>query len=435
MDETVIFWFRRDLRLEDNAGLWHALKSGYKVIPVFIYDKNILQRFEYNDPRMHFLGKTLEQLDSGLRKVKSSLVTVHGIPVEVFKSLIANYSIRGLYFNRDYEPESLKRDEEVKKLFDFFGIPVFSYRDQVIFEMAEVVKNDGSPYTVFTPYCRKWLSLFNPGMITPFPSERLKHNFASLQTSGIIKPEKIGFTCPEIIVKEPVLDEEHIRNYEKTRDFPAQNGTSLTGPHLRFGTKSIREVFRKAVNISQVFMNELIWREFFMQILYHFPHVTEKSFRPEYDTIEWLNNEEHFERWYKGMTGVPLVDAGMRELAATGYMHNRVRMVVSNYLTKILLTDWRWGEAWFAQKLLDYELSSNNGNWQWAAGCGCDAAPYFRIFNPENQIRKFDPEMKYIKKWIPELGTPLYPSPVTDYVHARERALKHYREGIRRYSG
>ncbi|HPC98213.1 MAG TPA: deoxyribodipyrimidine photo-lyase [Bacteroidales bacterium] len=430
MNEIVLFWFRRDLRIEDNAGLWHALSSGYKVMPLFIYDRNILDRLEKEDPRMDFLGKTLRNLDHRLKQVSSSLQTFYGTPAEIFKTLVAKYIVKGLYFNRDYEPEAIKRDETVGKFFESSGIPVFSYRDQVIFEKSDVIKDDGTPYTVFTPYRRKWLSLFRKDMIKPYPSENLKQNFTASGQSDLIMPEHLGFRCPGFRVYEPLLDEEHIRHYEKARDFPAQNGTSLTGPHLRFGTVSIREVFRRTIDVSQVFVSELIWREFFMQILFHFPHVTERSFRPEYDRIEWLNDEEHFDRWCRGMTGVPLVDAGMRELAATGYIHNRVRMVVANYLTKILLTDWRWGEAWFAQKLLDYELSSNNGNWQWAAGCGCDAAPYFRIFNPENQVRKFDPERKYIEKWIPHLETPEYPSPVTDYSVARVRALKHYREGI-----
>lgn len=430
MNEIVLFWFRRDLRLEDNAGLWHALSSGYKVLPLFIYDKDILDRLEKDDPRMYFLGKALRRIDLGLKPVNSSLLTFYGSPVEVFKILIAKYVVKGLYFNRDYEPEAIRRDETVKRLFESSGIPVLSYCDQVIFEKSDIIKNDGTPYTVFTPYRRKWLSLFSREKIKPFPSESLKNNFAASDRSDLIMPEHLGYRCPEFKVNDPVLDEEHIRHYEKARDYPAQNGTSFAGPHLRFGTISVREVFRRTIDVSQVFVSELIWREFFMQILFHFPHVTERSFRPEYDMIEWLNDEEHFDRWCRGMTGVPLVDAGMRELAATGYMHNRVRMVVANYLTKILLTDWRWGEAWFAQKLLDYELSSNNGNWQWSAGCGCDAAPYFRIFNPENQVRKFDPDGKYVKKWIPGLGTPEYPAPVTDYSTARKRALKYYRKGI-----
>jgi deoxyribodipyrimidine photo-lyase len=430
MEEIAIFWFRRDLRLEDNTGLWHALSSGYRVLPLFIYDINILNDLEPDDRRMSFLKEILTGLNSSLKKAGSSLVTIKGTPVSVFKILKEKYSIKGVYFNRDYEPYALRRDSEVKAFFSSIRIPCFSFKDQVIFEMSEVVKNDRKPYTVYTPFSVKWLSLFSTERTRSFHSEKLLHGFLQSSVSEFFPPSQIGFVCPPYNIMVPKLSADHISVYHKTRDIPSIAGTSFLGPHLRFGTISIREVLRQTIGVSEIFVKELIWREFFMQILYHFPHVAEKSFRPEYDKIEWVNNEDHFARWCEGKTGYPIVDAGMRELNATGYMHNRVRMVTASFLTKHLLTDWRWGEAYFALKLLDFELSSNNGNWQWAAGCGCDAAPYFRIFNPQLQMEKFDPEMEYVRKWVPEYGTADYPAPVVDHKSARERALKHYRSGI-----
>ena len=429
-DEIVLFWFRRDLRLEDNAGLWHALTSGYKVVPVFIYDSNILGKLEPEDARISFLRDILDGINKTLKKAGSSLLTISGTPVEVFKSLGNRFKIKSLYFNRDYEPYAIERDSAITDYLKELGIPCFSFKDQVIFEKDEVVKSDGKPYTVFTPYSRRWISLFKNDQIKSFPSETLLKNFAPSGSGSYFHISDPGFICPPVNVKPPHLEKEHLADYDKTRDFPSSEGGSYLGPHLRFGTISIRDVLRKTHMVNRVFTNELIWREFFMQILFHYPYLVEKSFRPEYDKIEWLNNEEYFDKWRTGTTGFPLVDAGMRELNETGYMHNRVRMVVASFLTKHLLTDWRWGEAWFASKLLDYELSSNNGNWQWAAGSGCDAAPYFRIFNPETQQQKFDPDMRYIKKWVPEYGTHAYPQPVVEHKNARERALSRYKSGI-----
>jgi len=431
VDEIVIFWFRRDLRLEDNAGLWHALTSGYKVVPVFIYDSNILSMLEPDDARISFLRDILEGINKALKNAGSSLLTISGTPTEVFKNLSNRYVIKGLYFNRDYEPYAIERDNSITDYFKNLGIACYSYKDQVIFERNEVIKSDGKPYTVFSPYSKKWLSLFDSSLISPYPSGTLLNNLAKIPDLTYFTPEKIGFKSPAMKVKIPVLDPTHISEYGRARDIPSLDGGSYLGPHLRFGTISIRDVFRRTENANRVFTNELIWREFFMQILFHFPSVINNSFRPEYDRILWVNNEEHFSKWCEGKTGFPFIDAGMRELKETGYMHNRVRMVVANFLTRHLLTDWRWGEAWFASKLLDYELSSNNGNWQWSAGTGCDAAPYFRIFNPDLQVKKFDRDLTYIKKWIPEFGTEDFPSPIVDHSLARERALKFYKEGIR----
>jgi deoxyribodipyrimidine photo-lyase len=430
-DEIAIFWFRRDLRIEDNTGLWHALNSGYKVLPLFIYDSNILNKLESDDISISFLKKTLTALNKSLLKAGSGLVTLHGKPIEVLAQLMTNYNIKALYFNRDYEPYAIRRDTEITDWFNSQGIACFSYKDQVFFEMSEVTKNDGKPYTVYTPYSSKWLSQFQTDFTKEVPSSKLLNNCLKFNDNRFVSIESLGFTSHDIIIKPIRLDELQISRYDRTRDFPSLEGTSFLGPHLRFGTISIREVFRRTSEINIVFTKELIWREFFMQILFHFPKVEDQSFRPIYYRIVWLNNEEDFNKWCEGKTGFPLIDAGMRELKETGYMHNRVRMVVANFLTRHLLTDWRWGEAWFAKKLLDFDLSANNGNWQWAAGTGCDAAPYFRIFNPEIQIKKFDPQYLYIKKWIPEFGTPDYPSPIIEHSYARDRAIKYYREGIR----
>ena len=430
-DEIAIFWFRRDLRFEDNTGLWHALSSGYKVLPLFIYDPDILNKLESDDIRISFLKKILSELNKALLKIGSGLVTINRTPKEALVYLLSVYNVKALYFNRDYEPYAIRRDTEIVEWLNNQNITCFSFKDQVIFESDEVIKNDGKPYAIYTPYSSKWLSQFRTDLIKEVPSSKLPGNFLKFNDNRFFSIETIGFNCSDVIIKPWQLDELQIRGYDKTRDFPSVEGTSFLGPHLRFGTISIREVLRQTANINLVFTKELIWREFFMQILYHFPNVEEYSFRAEYDRILWLNNEEDFDKWCEGKTGFPIIDAGMRELNQTGYMHNRVRMVAANFLTRHLLTDWRWGEAWFAKKLLDFDLASNNGNWQWAAGTGCDAAPYFRIFNPDIQIKKFDPQYLYIKKWIPEFGTSDYPAPIVEHCYARERAVKYYREGTR----
>ncbi len=430
MEEIVIFWFRRDLRLEDNNGLWHALTSGFKVVPVFIYDSDIIASLEPDDRRMSLIGNILEDLDRSIKLKGSSLQIFHGTPLEIFRELILKYKIKALYFNRDYEPYAIKRDQEITDMMTAGGIRCFSYKDQVIFEMSEILKRDGGPYTVYTPYSVKWLSQFRPEMITGWSSEKLTSNFAYIENESFIRPSQFGFNYPDYELRPHRLEKNHISGYEKARNYPSSGGTSMLGPHLRFGTISIREVLRQTYGISEIFVKELIWREFFMQIIFHFPFVTERSFRREFDRIEWVNDEEKFVQWCEGRTGFPIVDAGMRELRQTGYMHNRVRMVSANFLTHHLLTDWRWGEAWFAEKLLDYELSSNNGNWQWASGSGCDAAQYFRIFNPDLQLKKFDPHLDYVRMWIPELDTPGYPKRCVILSEVRERALAVYKAGI-----
>lgn len=428
VDKVSFFWFRRDLRLEDNVGLYHALKDSHPVVPIFIFDREILDKLPEDDARVTFIYKTLKEINEELKAENTSLLIKIGNPIDVWKELLEGYSISEVYFNHDYEPYALERDKSVKGFLESNQIKVSSYKDQVIFEKNEVLKNDGDPYTVYTPYKNKWLEKFDLYSDTKLytTKENLAkfhkniHDFPSLQ--------EIGFKESSISV-EP-YDLSVLGNYENTRNFPAKEGTSKLSPHLRFGLVSVRQLANKAFKEDPVFLSELIWREFFMQILFHFPEVVTHSFRRKYDNIKWRNDEEEYDKWCKGETGYPMVDAGMRELNETGYMHNRVRMIVASFLCKHLLIDWRWGEAYFAEKLLDYELASNNGNWQWAAGTGCDAAPYFRIFNPTTQITKFDKDLKYINRWIPELNELTYPNQIVDHKQARERALEAYKMAI-----
>jgi deoxyribodipyrimidine photo-lyase len=423
--DVSIFWFRRDLRLSDNTGLYYALSSGRPVILIFIFDEDILESLPEDDPRVSFIYDNLEKINRKISAHGSSLLVFKGSSKKVWKDLASLGNIKSVFWNNDYEPYALERDRQVKEMLDEKGIESHAYKDQVIFEKDELVKNDSSAYTVFTPYSRKWLSMMGTeGIPDEKRSEDLADNIAKISIS-FPDLSSLGFTRSKISPAE--FKEENIENYDSYRDYPHLDATSFAGPYLRFGTISIRQLAKNAYMLNRTFLQELIWREFFMQILYHFPHVKDKSFRPKYDSIIWINDEEQFEKWCLGQTGYPLVDAGMRQLNETGFMHNRVRMVTASFLCKHLLTDWRWGEKYFAEKLLDYELSSNNGNWQWAAGTGCDAAPYFRVFNPYEQARKFDRENKYILKWIPEVNTPDYPPPMVDHATARTRAISTYR--------
>lgn len=431
MNKISIFWFRRDLRLNDNHGLFQALKSGLPVLPVFIFDTEILSKLgSKTDARVSFIYAEIEKLKEKLEKEGGSIRILHSNPLDAFEKLTREFEIDSVFVNHDYEPGAIDRDKAVENLLKEKGIGFYSFKDQVIFEKNEVVKDDGLPYTVFTPYNRKWKQRLLVSGIPGYPSENYLSHL--LKTTPFVLPAlgEIGFLKSKITVPDADISESLIRKYEAQRDFPAINGTTKLGTQLRFGTVSIRQMVRLAQNISDVFLNELIWREFFMQILWHFPQVETKSFKPRYDFISWRNDEKEFELWCNGQTGYPLVDAGMRELNTTGFMHNRVRMVTASFLTKHLLIDWRWGEAYFAEKLLDFEFSSNNGNWQWAAGCGCDAAPYFRVFNPEAQQKKFDPEGKYILKWVPEYGTVKYIRPVVEHTFARERVLAAYKKAL-----
>jgi deoxyribodipyrimidine photo-lyase len=419
---VVIFWFRRDLRFEDNAGLYHAMQTGLPVLPLFIFDDNILKELPLQDARVQFIHQQLQVLHTQLQSHESSLLCKKGNPIEVWSQLIHAYEIAAVYTNRDYEPYAQERDSSVEKLLDQNKIPFHTFKDQVIFEKNEVQKDDGKPYAVFTPYKRKWLFNWNLNPQNPYPKPEFNKFYKT--TFPCISLSELGFEPSPIQVKPYTL--EHLKSYAAIRDYPALDQTSYLSVHLRFGTIGIRQLIWKVKDISETFWSELIWREFFMQILYHFPQVVNQNFYIKFDAVQWRNNETEFKKWCEGQTGYPMVDAGMRQLNQTGYMHNRVRMVVASFLTKHLLIDWRWGEAYFAEKLLDYDLSANNGNWQWAAGTGCDAAPYFRVFNPSEQLKKFDKELIYIKKWVPELGTPDYPLPMVDHVMARKRALETY---------
>ena len=430
-EPIAIFWFRRDLRAEDNTGLYHALQSGYRVLPLFIFDINILDRLDdRKDQRISFIHGALEALQGKLTTAGSSLKVYHGSPESAFRKILSDFDVKAVFANHDYEPYAVMRDRHVAGILKESGIPFHTFKDQVIFEKDEVVKSDGTPYTIFTPYSRAWKRTITDDHIRSYPSEKLSGKFLKTEPQPLPSIEDIGFNRTEYEFRAPKINTDIIRDYHNTRDMPSLNGTTRLGVHLRFGTVSIRELVRTALTLNDVWLNELIWREFFMSILWHFPHVTDNSFKKKYDNIIWRNNEDEFERWCTGKTGYPIVDAGMRELNETGFMHNRVRMITASFLTKHLLIDWRWGEAYFAEKLLDFELSSNNGNWQWAAGCGCDAAPYFRVFSPAAQTTKFDHDLLYIRKWVPEFDSKEYPGAIVEHNFARERALATYRKAL-----
>lgn len=426
-----IFWFRRDLRIEDNAGLFHALKSEYPTLPIFIFDTEILSKLpSKQDRRVDFIHQAILGINSQLSKSDSGVEVHIGKPSEIFKSLFEKYDIKEIFTNKDYEKYGIKRDEEIAEFAKRHGAKFHSFKDQTIFEKKEVLSGAGTPYTVFTPYSRKWKEKLNDFYVKSYPTEKYFKNLFCFK-SEIPSLERVGFEKTDLVFDKPDYNLKIIENYTEKRDFPAVNGTTKLSIHLRFGTLSIREAVKVAMQHNGTWLNELIWRDFYMNILANFPQIGEnKSFRPEYDNIKWRNNESEFEKWCTGNTGFPIVDAGMRELNETGFMHNRVRMIVASFLCKDLLIDWRWGEAYFAQKLNDYDFSANNGGWQWASGSGCDAAPYFRVFNPDAQALKFDKELKYIKKWIPELNSFSYPKPMVDHKMARERALKVYKEGL-----
>lgn len=430
-NKIVVFWFRRDLRLEDNVGLFHALQSNFPVFPIFIFDMDVLERFEAKkDRRVDYIHQALNHIHSELRQYKATLHTYSGKSAEVFKSLSEEYDIQQVICNRDYEPQAIERDTEIYNFFTSKNISFKAYKDQVIFDKNDILKKDSTPYSIYTPYSKQWRSKLNPIDYKSFENDY--SNLFQEAPTQIHSLSEIGFEKTDMIFEKPTLDAGIIDTYDKLRDYPAKQGTTKLGIALRFGTISIRKCVAFALKHNQTWLSELIWREFFMQILYHYPKVVNHSFREKYDQINWRNNEKEFALWCEGETGYPIVDAGMRQLNKTGYMHNRVRMVVASFLCKHLLIDWRWGEAYFAQKLNDYDLSANNGNWQWAAGSGCDAAPYFRVFNPELQTKKFDKELQYIRKWVPELETLSYPKPIVEHKFARERALRVYNEGVKK---
>jgi len=427
----VLFWFRRDLRLEDNAGLYAALNESFPVLPIFIYDTSILGKLPKIDARLDFIHSSIALLQKQLELKGKSMVTVKGEPLEVMGQLIESYAVQKVITNRDYEPYARERDSNMASFLESKGIAFETHKDHVMFEKSEVTKDDGLPYKVYTPYSRKWMAALDKEGITAFPSENhldklLNHH------QKLLSHEDLGFEKSDVKAPQYNISTDLIEQYEARRNFPAVAGTSKLGVHLRFGTVSIRHMVSKARSTgNNIFLKELVWREFFQQILWHFPHTQTACFKPQYERIEWRNNENEFERWCNGTTGYPFVDAGMRELNATGFMHNRVRMLVGSFLCKHLLIDWRWGESYFAEKLMDYEMASNVGNWQWVAGCGVDAAPYFRIFNPTDQIKKFDKAHQYIQKWVPEFQELTYAQPIVEHKMARERCLEVYKSALK----
>ena len=432
MKPNAIFWFRRDLRLEDNHGLFEVLKNYKNVLPIFIFDPEILEKLPKDDARVNFIYNQLKDLNDSL-DTNQKINTYYDRPSQVFNQLISEFPIEAVYTNHDYEPYAIARDNTVSDILSQKNIAFKSFKDQVIFERNEVTKDDGLPYKVYTPYSKKWLCTFTEKHIEAYPSENLLKHLSKMDLNQWVPLDAMGFTKSKLKIAPFKMDPQLIHLYEEKRNTPSVAGTSRLGPHLRFGTVSIRKVVKEALKSSNItFLKELIWREFFMQILWHFPHTVTKSFKPQYEAIQWRNNKEEFAKWCQGETGYPLVDAGMRELNRTGFMHNRVRMLVGSFLCKHLLIDWRWGEAYFAQKLHDFELSSNVSNWQWVAGCGVDAAPYFRIFNPTTQITKFDKDHHYIKKWVPEYQELNYVKPIVDHKFARERCLETYKSALNR---
>ena len=436
--KIAVFWHRRDMRLHDNAGLYRALNSDFPVLPLFIFDKTILDELEdKRDRRLEFIMRAVEDMQEKLEKEDSALLVKYGVPLEVWQEIVKEYNVAEAYTNHDYEPYAKQRDGEVADFLEKKGIPFHTFKDQVIFEKEEILTQKGTPYTVFTPYSRSWKEKLHGSKeknfyVKPYPTEKYFKNFLKTKKLPVPSLEDMGFErMPDEEFPPRKVRDEKLEKYAELRNYPAVPGTSRLSIHLRFGTISIRELAQQAMQESQTFLGELIWRDFYQQILWNFPHVGEgKAFRPEYDRIQWRNNEEEFEKWCQGKTGFPIVDAGMRQLNATGYMHNRLRMITASFLIKDLLIDWRWGEAYFDKKLQDYDLASNNGGWQWAAGSGTDAAPYFRIFNPTTQAKKFDPQHKFIKEWIPELNELSYPDPIVDHKEARERCLKVYKEAL-----
>ena len=428
-NEITIFWFRRDLRLTDNHGLYRALDISKNVLPIFIFDIEILSQLENKeDKRVDFIFQTLLTINQYLEKKGKSIKIFHGKPLEIFKKLANDYLIENVFCNEDYEPSGIKRDGEIESFLTQKNIVFKQFKDQVHFHKDEILKSDGNPYSIYTPYSKQWLLKYREQKVEIYPSEKHLQNLINVEKQNVTL-EQIGFKKTNYEFESPKLEASILKTYHETRDFPTTK-TSEMSVHLRFGTISVRKLAFEAEKLNETYLKELIWREFFMQILYHFPKVINESFKRKYDNISWLYDEKNLKNWQEGKTGYPIVDAGMRQLNESGFMHNRVRMVCASFFTKHLLMDWRIGEAYFAEKLLDYDLSANNGNWQWSAGTGCDSAPYFRVFNPEEQQKKFDPDFKYIKKWVKEFGKKDYPKPIVEHKFARLRALETYKKGL-----
>ncbi|MFZ5630073.1 MAG: cryptochrome/photolyase family protein [Spirochaetota bacterium] len=429
-DRVAIHWFRRDLRLDDNTALAAAAKSGLEVLPIFIFDTNILSRLRLKDDRrVAFIHETLMNLRKVLQQQGGELLVLCGKPEEIFPVLFERFSVAAVYCNEDYEPYARERDAKIARLCSERGIVFTATKDHVVFAPHEVLKDDGTPYHVFTPYSRRWLAAFEQNPPAGQNGAPLCRWLRANDIDPMPRLEDLGFSPVASLAPPAALDSAIIENYAATRDIPGIRGTSRLGIHLRFGTISVRRLALVARELNAKFLAELIWREFYQMILWYYPDTVSKAFRSQYAALRFPGTEEDFRRWRNAETGYDLVDAGIRELVETGFMHNRVRMVVASFLTKHLLCDWRWGEHFFAQYLLDYELASNVGGWQWSAGIGVDAAPYFRIFNPSEQQKKYDPEGVYVQKWLGAdsnfFGTPR-PQPIVDHRFARERCLKFF---------
>lgn len=437
MKETLppvtVFWFRRDLRLKDNAGLYHALKNHPNILPLFIFDSNILQELPADDLRVLFIHRNIEEIKKALQEKGSDLLVEYGQPVDVYKRLFKKYKVQAVYANHDYEPAAIQRDSEIKNFCLSQQVQFLTYKDQCIFEKKEVLTDQQKNYTVYTPYKKKWLASLSPFYLQSYSNEKYEENYIQLKEKfSLISLEQMKFKPQDFTFPEKKISLKMLSEYAQQRDYPyLEKATSHLGIHLRFGTISPRELVQQTLKKSEVWVNELIWREFFMQVMWHYPQVEKLSFKAQFEKVAWRFNEDEFQMWCQGYTGYPMVDAGMRELNQTGHMHNRVRMVVASFLTKHLFMHWSWGERYFAKKLLDYDLAANNGNWQWAAGTGCDAAPYFRIFNPTSQFEKFDPQAQYVKKWVPEFGTSQYKAPMVDHTFARDRALTEFKKALK----
>lgn len=428
----TVFWFRRDLRLFDNHGLWQALTQSNNVLPIFIFDSNILEHLPKNDARVVFIFNTLSLINKSLKqKFNLEISIYHGAPLEIIQNICATIQVEKVICNSDFEPYGINRDQQIKKYLSEQGLAFKSYNDHIIHSPTEILKSDNTPYIVYTPYSKIWIRSYDSVKDNYYPSEELLDHFCKKQNHSNPNLKSLGFQATNQLIENYSLSNNFINQYHCNRDFPNLDSTSKLGPHLRFGTVSVRQIAKKALlSEDKTFLKALIWRDFFIQIMFHFPQSLIKSFKPKYDAIKWRNNTTEFDFWCQGKTGYPLVDAGMRELNKTGYMHNRVRMVTASFLCKHLLIDWRWGEAYFAEKLNDFELASNVGNWQWVAGTGVDAAPYFRIFNPATQLEKFDKQQEYVSKWVSEINTSLYPEPIVDHKEARLRCLATYKMAL-----
>ena len=427
---VTLFWFRRDLRLTDNHGLHEALCGETPVLPLFIYDRNILNALQdKKDRRVAFIHQALSQINAVLKTLGASLLIIHDAPLAAFEKICKEFNVVKVITNSDYEPYAKDRDGRTESFLQSKRIPFTGFKDQVIFEKSDVMKQDGTPYTVYPPYAKMWLRQYAAQQLVTYKSEDLLHNMMKHTSFQFPSLADIGFEVVDMQAFNTLIDEDIIRNYHDTRNLPAVVGTSHVSVHLRFGTLSVRQVVSLAARLNEKWLNELIWREFFMMILFHFPRVTEGAYKPKFDHIQWRNNEAEFAAWCRGETGYPIVDAGMRQLNETGWMHNRVRLITSSFLVKHLLIDWKWGDAYFADKLLDYDLSSNNGNWQWVTGSGSEAAPYFRIFNPFEQTKKFDPDFVYVKKWVKEYRSGYLPM-IVEHEFARKRALEVFKQSL-----